>query len=239
MWLAMKFVLPLSQMAFFVFVGDYVTGHNIETMHAIAIGNALQTVSWNTVFSVVNITSHDKWDGTLPLVLATPASRLPLFVGRAMIHVLDGILNVAIGFFYAAFIFGVNFANANPLALTITVVLTAFAMAGFGLLIGGFAFYFRDPLILANIFLFILLIFCGVNFPIDQLPPLLQPISYAFPLTYGISAARDAIKGLSLIDVSRWLGPELMVGIVAIVLGYIFFITFEREARKTGRIEAV
>jgi len=238
MWLTMKFALGLSQMAFFVFVGQFIT-KDPNVTHYIAIGNALQTVSWNTVFSVINITNHDKWEGSLSLLLATPASRLPLFIGRAMLHVLDGMLSVAISFAFAAFLFGVNFANADMLALTITVLLTAFTMAGFGLLIGGFSFYFRDPMILANIFTFILLIFCGVNFSIEYLPQPLQPISYAFPLTYGIKAVREAIDGKSLIVIAPWLGLELIVGLASIIIGYIFFQSFERVARKTGRIEAM
>jgi ABC-2 type transport system permease protein len=237
MWLTLKFVLGLSQMAFFVFVGQYIQGPSV--IPYIAIGNALQTVAWNTVFSVINITGHDKWDGTLPLLLATPASRLPIFIGRAMLHVLDGILSVAINFVFAIFLFGVNFGNADLLALTIAVVLTAFTMAGFGLLIGGLSFYFRDPMVLANIFTFILLIFCGVNFAVKELPEPLQPISWAFPLTYGINAAREAIDGKSLIAISPWLGLELIVGLVSILIGYIFFRSFERVARKTGRLEAV
>jgi ABC-2 type transport system permease protein len=237
MWLTLKFVLGLSQMAFFVFVGQYIQGSSV--IPYIAIGNALQTVAWNTVFSVINITGHDKWDGTLALLIATPANRLPIFVGRAMMHVLDGMLSVAINFAFAITLFGVNFGNADLLALVVVVVLTAFTMAGFGLLIGGLSFYFRDPMVFANIFTFILLIFCGVNFPVDQLPQPLQPISYVFPLTYGIDAARKAINGKTLIDISPILGLELLVGLVAIFVGYIFFVSFERAARKTGRIEAV
>jgi ABC-2 type transport system permease protein len=237
MWLTMKFVLTLSQMAFFVFVGLFIRGPSVVPF--IAIGNALQTVSWNTVFSVINITSHDKWDGTLPLVLATPASRLPLFIGRAMIHVFDGILSVAVSFVFAAYIFGVDFGQANVLALVLTVFVTALTMAGFGLLIGGFSFYFREPLIFANIFLFTLLIFCGINFPVQDLPQFIQPISYAIPLTYGVSAARSAIAGASLSEIASLLGPQLIVGSVSIALGYVFFRSFENVARKTGRIEAV
>jgi ABC-2 type transport system permease protein len=237
MWITMKFVLTLSQMAFFVFVGLFIRGPSVVPF--IAIGNALQTVSWNTVFSVINITSHDKWDGTLPLVLATPASRLPLFIGRAMIHVFDGMLSVAVSFFFAAYIFKVDFGQANWLALVLTVFVTALTMAGFGLLIGGLSFYFREPLIFANIFLFTLLIFCGINFPVQDLPQFVQPVSYAIPLTYGVSAARSAIAGASLFEITSFLGPQILVGSVAIALGYIFFRSFENVARKTGRIEAM
>jgi ABC-2 type transport system permease protein len=242
MWLAMKFVMSLSQMSFFVFVGQFlITEVNASTslIAYIAIGNAMQMLSWNTVFSVINITSHDKWDGTLPLLLATPAHRLPLFVGRAMIHVFDGMLSVAISFVYAAFLFGVNFGNTDAFALIVVLFLTALTMAGFGLLIGGFSFYFRNPLVFANIFTFVLLIFCGVNFPVQNLPQPIQFISYIFPLTYGIEAGRKVISGSTLIDIAPLLGQMLIVGFISIVLGYVFFRSFEHVARKTGRIEAV
>jgi ABC-2 type transport system permease protein len=237
MWLTMKLVLSLSQMAFFVFVGLFIQGPT--AIPFIAIGNALQSVSWNTVFSVINITGHDKWDGTLPLLLATPASRLPLFIGRAMIHVLDGLLSVAIAFFFAAFLFGVDFGQANALALALAVGLTAFTMTGFGLLIGGFCFYFRNPMVFANIFTYILLIFCGVNFPVQNLPSQIQFVSYAFPLTYGITAARSAIAGATIVEISPVLGQQMVVGLISIMLGYLLFQSFERSARKTGKMEAL
>ncbi len=235
MWITMKFVLSLSQMAFFVFVGIF-AGAPIAF---IAVGNALQSISWNTVFSVINITGHDKWDGTLPLVLATPANRLPLYVGRAMIHVLDGILSAAISFVFAAFLFGVDFSQTNPLALIVVVVLTAFTMAGFGLLIGGFCFFFRNPMVFANIFTFCLLIFCGVNFPVTSLPTAIQPVSYIFPLTYGLTAARNAITGQDLIQIAPTLAIQLVVGVASMLIGYMLFRSFENNARKTGKMEAV
>jgi ABC-2 type transport system permease protein len=235
MWITMKFVLSLSQMAFFAFVGVF-AGASVPF---IAIGNALQSLSWNTVFSVINITGHDKWDGTLPLVLATPAHRMPLFIGRAMIHVFDGLISVAISFAFAAFIFGVNFGQADALALTLTVFLTAFTMAGFGLFIGGLSFFFRNPMVFANIFTFVLLIFCGVNFPVQSLPTVIQPISYLFPLTYGITAARSAINGGNLIQIAPTLALQLVVGFAAMVVGFLFFRSFENNARKTGKMEAI
>lgn len=235
MWITMKFVLSLSQMAFFAFVGVF-AGASVPF---IAIGNALQSLSWNTVFSVINITGHDKWDGTLPLVLATPAHRMPLFIGRAMIHVLDGLISVAISFAFAAFIFGVNFGQADVLALTLTVFLTAFTMAGFGLFIGGLSFFFRNPMVFANIFTFVLLIFCGVNFPVQSLPTVIQPVSYLFPLTYGITAARSAISGGNLIQIAPTLALQLVVGFAAMVVGFLFFRSFENNARKTGKMEAI
>jgi len=117
--------------------------------------------------------------------------------------------------------------------------LTAFTMAGFGLMVGGLAFYFRDPLVFANIFTFILLVFCGINFPVQDLPQPLQVISYIFPLTYGVEAGRRTIAGATIVGIAPLLGQMLLVGFVSIVLGYVFFRSFEHAARKSGRLEAV
>ena len=117
-----------------------------------------------------------------------------------MIHVFDGMLSVAISFVFAVFLFGVSFGNADVLTLIVVVFLTAFTMSGFGLLIGGLAFYYREPLVFANIFTFILLIFCGITFPIQDLPNPLQVVSYIFPLTYGVDAGRKAIVGATLAE---------------------------------------
>jgi ABC-2 type transport system permease protein len=111
-------------------------------------------------------------------------------------------------------------------------------MSGFGLLIGGFSFYFRNPMVFANIFTFVLLIFCGVNFPVTDLPQPMQVVSYAFPLTYGIDAGRKAIAGATLFDIAPSLGEMMIVGFIAILLGYVFFRVFEHVGRETGKIEA-
>jgi ABC-2 type transport system permease protein len=93
-------------------------------------------------------------------------------------------------------------------------------------------------MVFANIFTFVLLIFCGVNFPVSLLPQALQPVSYLFPLTYGINAGRLTILGATLSDVSFLLVQMLIVGFIAMFIGYALFRLFENMARKTGRLEA-
>jgi ABC-2 type transport system permease protein len=36
---------------------------------------------------------------------------------------------------------------------------------------------------------------CGLFFPIDRLPMLLKPLSYALPLTYGVDMLHGAVHG--------------------------------------------
>ncbi|MDG6988352.1 MAG: ABC transporter permease [Nitrososphaerota archaeon] len=236
MWVMQIFITPIAQMGFFAFLSIYLKYPLSETQF-IVIGNALQAMSFSAVFAVANITSQDKWQGTLPSTMVTPANRVALFIGRAWFQVLLSALIAAAGLLYAATIFGVSFANADYLGIAAVVMLTAIAMTTFGLLISAVGLYMRTALIVANIFLFITLLLSGVNFPVSVLPGWLQPVAWAIPLTYGTEAVREAIAGTSLQGLLPLLGWEALDAILVMVAGYAVFSGFESLARRTGRFE--
>jgi len=236
MWVMQIVITPIAQIGFFALLSIYLQYKPSETQY-IVIGNAIQSMSFSAVFAVANITSQDKWQGTLPSTMVTPANRAALFVGRAGFQVLLSAMIAAAGLLYAATIFGVSFASADFLGIAVTVLLTSVAMIGFGLLISAVGLYLRTALIVANIFLFVTLLLSGVNFPVSELPAWLQPVSWTIPLTYGTDAVRMAISGSSFTALLPTLGWEALDGLVVMVAGYALFTGFESLSRRTGRFE--
>lgn len=236
LWLTQVLVLPLFQIAFFVYLAHFVQPGTASVAY-IAVGNAMQISAFSSIFAVCNLTSEEKWQGTLTPLLSTPADRFPLFLGRAVFQIFNGAVTVAVGFAYATFVFGVDLSAANFLSLAVVILLTSVAMTGFGLMLGSLGLYLRTAMIIANVFLFIGLLLCGVNFPVSALPPWLQPLSYAIPMTYGTTAAREAVAGASLLDLAPILLQEIAAGIGSILVGYGLFRGFERLARRRGRLE--
>jgi ABC-2 type transport system permease protein len=236
MWLTQLLVLPLFQMAFFVYVARFVNP-TITNVAFIAVGNAMQVASFSSIFAVCNLTSEEKWQGTLTPLIATPANRFALFFGRALFQIFNGIATIAVGFFYANSLFGVDMSRTDFLALTLVILVTSLTMTGFGLMLGSVGLFMRTAMIIANIFLFIGLLICGVNFPVSDLPIWLQPVSYAIPMTYGTMAARAAVQGASILNLTPVLLQEIAVGIGSILVGYILFIWFEVLARRKGTLE--
>jgi len=236
MWMMELFALPLFQMAFFVYLSRFVNP-GAAGVAFIAVGNALQVASFSSIFAVCNITSEEKWQGTLTPLIVTPASRFPLFVGRAMFQILNSMATVVVGFVYAYFVFGVEMSGTDFVALAVVILVTSLAMTGFGLMLGSVGLYMRTAMIIANIFLFIGLLICGVNFPVNYLPTWLQPISYAVPLTYGTTAARAAIQGSSFAQLAPIILQEIGAGVGSLVIGYALFLGFEALARRRGAFE--
>ena len=236
MWVMQIFITPIAQIGFFAFLSVYLK-YPASVTQFIVIGNALQSMSFSAVFAVANITSQDKWQGTLPSTLVTPANRLALFIGRAWFQVLLSALIAAAGLLYAGTVFGVSFAQADFAGVAVVVLLTSVAMISFGLLISAVGLYMRTALIVANIFLFVTLLLSGVNFPVSELPGWLQPVSWVIPLTYGTEAVRMAISGASLQALLPVLGWEALDGLLVLIAGFALFSAFESLSRKTGRFE--
>ena len=229
------FVIPLTQMVFFAFVVQLGGGGAGEIAYT-AIGNAVATVTYSSVFSVCQTTDHEKTQGTMEHLLVSPANRLALYFGRGLIPILVSLATVAVGLSYAALLFGVTISLDEIPALAVSVVLTAFAMVGFGLLLGGVALYLRTSIILGNIFLFIGLLLSGVNFPLSSLPVPLQWAGDALPLTWGVAAIRGVIDGDSFATLAGLWGAVALSALLSFALAIGLWEYFERRALSTGSI---
>jgi len=234
-YFSMKFVTPLIEMAYFAFLGKFILGD--EGMRYAALGNAVLHVAVNGVMGVTISVGSERWWGTMAALLVTPANRFFIFVGKAVMHILDGIISVIIALGYAAFLFGVDFSRTNWGALTVIVPLTAVCVIGYGLLMGSYSLITRNVGAVFNAAFFALMLISGANFPVSQLPSWIQPISYAIPLTYGIEAARQAVEGTSLTALAPLLALETLTGVALLALGYVLFAQFERAARKRGAVD--
>jgi ABC-2 type transport system permease protein len=229
------FVIPLTQMVFFVFVVEISNGGAAEIAFT-ALGNAVATVTYSSIFSVCQTTDSEKQQGTMEHLLVTPTNRLALYFGRGLVPILLSLATVTVGLLYAIEFFGVHVAPGAYPSLAVSVTLTAFAMVGFGLLLGGVALYLRTSIILANIFLFVGLLLSGVNFPASQLPVPLQWIGYGFPLTWGLDAVRASVAGDPTGVVAVWWGAVALSAALSYGLAIGLWEYFEHRALSTGSI---
>ena len=226
------FIIPLTQMVFFAYVA-HLGGDSVGFT---ALGNAVATVTYSSVFSVCQTTDSEKWQGTMEHLLVSPANRFALYFGRGLIPILISLATVTVGLIYADLLFGVTIAPATIPGLAVSVVLTAFAMVGFGLLLGGVALYLRTSIILGNIFLFAGLLLSGVNFPLSALPLPLQIAGDGLPLTWGLAAIRASVAGDGLGTLAVLWAAVALAAIASFAAAISLWQVFERRALSTGSI---
>ena len=235
-YVSYKLAMPLSQLLFFVELGSFATGRGTALYYA--LGNALQLTAVNGIFGVIQTVGNERQFGTLPILLASPANRLATFLGRALVHVLDGMATVAIGIGMVVLLFGLDLQRANLPLFGLCILLISVTTSGLGLMFGSLSLITRDVFVIANTVYYLLLVVCGINFPVERLPGWLQLVSYGLPMTRGVQAARAAAAGASLTQVSALLVGELLVGAVYVAIGFTLFRWLENQARRGGLQEA-
>ncbi len=234
-YMASKILSPLAQIFFFVYLGTYATSPGNASFYI--VGNALQIAAVSGIFGMTMSIGGDRNSGTLAYILGTPANRLVVFMGRALMNILDGALGVVIAFFWGVTLMHLDLSHTNILALALTILITTISTCGLGLLLGCLSLITVNVMFVNNFFYFLLLIFSGANVQLSQMPAWVQATSSVLPLTRGIAAARLLVKGGSLVDVIPLLLGELAVGLVYSLLGYLLFAVFEVEAKKRGTLE--
>ena len=96
--------------------------------------------------------------------------------------------------------------------LAVLLLLASFACTGLGMLTAAIGLRMRDVPIIANLTMAVLLIFCGVNVPLDKLPDWMHAVAKALPMTHAIAAARKVADGASLASVRPEMAAELALG---------------------------
>jgi ABC-2 type transport system permease protein len=235
-YMATKVIAPLNQILFFSLLGSFATGRDTASFYA--IGNAIQLTAMSGIYGVTMSVGGERNEGTLIYLFGTPANRLLTFLGRAFVHVLDGMLGVLVGLIWAGLLLGVDYSKADLRALALTVFITTVSTSGLGLLMGCVSLVTVNVMFINNTIYFLLLVFSGANVPLANFPTWVQQAAHMLPLTRGIQAARQIIAGDSLLQVWPLLAGEIMIGVVYVSVGYILFSWFEMQAKRRGTLEA-
>jgi ABC-2 type transport system permease protein len=176
---------------------------------------------------------------TLSPLLATPANRLALFLGRALPNILSGLFVSTFGFAVGLILLDFHLALSQVPALALVLVVTVSACTCLGLLLGSVGLRARDVFFISNLVYFLMLLFCGVNIPLDALPGWMAAIGRSVPLTHGIEAAREIARGGSLGDVWGLIATEAAIGVVYATAAYGLFRFFEHESRRSASLETM
>ena len=224
---------PLFQIIFFAYLGR---SAGVSSTFFL-IGDTFVAVALTGLFGMGHSIGGERRFQTLPILLASPASRLALFLGRSVPTVVNGFAVAAISFGLGAWILGLHFESTELAKLALVLVVSCFACAGLGLCIGALGLHGRSVSVFADCIGALMLIVSGANVPFDRLPHVVRTIASGVPLTHGIDAARKVMNGASIGSVGNLLGAELGIAAAYFAVGVLLVRLFERQARAAGSFE--
>ena len=211
------------------------TGLN-EYVGYIAVGTMVwmwqNIVLWAVGYSLRN----EQLRGTLESNWLSPTWRFAYLLGSSIPQLVSMFMLMLVSALEYVFIFKVHFSGSLWLALL--VILAAIpSVYGLGFAFASVVITLKE----ANAFVFlvrgIVMIFCGITYPLAILPAWMQSVSQWLPQTYIIHAMRTATlstEGFSAIAFD--LKMLLLFGLFWLAIGYMLFTMMERRARQTGAI---
>jgi ABC-2 type transport system permease protein len=226
---------PVFEILFFAYLGRFA---NVQSDEFFLIGNAFMGIAVTGFFGMSAAIAGERRSQTLSSLLASPANRLALFLGRALPSVLTGFLVAAMAFTICAFILDVSFSAAELRVLAVAALVSSFACTSFGLCLGALGLRGRNVTLFADTIAGSMLIVSGANVPLERLPGWVQALSSVIPLTHGIEAARRLTDGATLADTSGLLATEAGIGAAYLLVGVCLLRLFEYEGRRSATLEA-
>jgi ABC-2 type transport system permease protein len=225
---------PFFQILFFAYIGR---ASGVESDAFFVVGNAVQVSAMAGIFGVAMTIGGERWTQTLSLVLVSPANRFALFLGRALPLIVNGFVLSCFGFAVGLALLDFELEPRVLPALAACVLVTTASCSAFGFIIGSIGLYAREIFVAANLAYIGLLLFCGVNVPLDELPAWMRTISEVLPLTHGIEAARLVAGGAALGSVDGLILREVLVGAGYAAAAYTLFRAFEAAGRRTASFD--
>ncbi|WKZ47435.1 MAG: ABC transporter permease [Anaerolineales bacterium] len=211
------------------------TGLNEYTGY-IAVGTMIwmwqNIVLWAVGYSLRN----EQLRGTLESNWLSPTWRFAYLLGSSFPQLVSMFMLMLVSGLEYALLFRVQFEGS--LWLTLLVILAAIPS------VYGLGFAFASVVITvkeANAFVFlvrgIVMVFCGITYPLAMLPGWMQSVAQWLPQTYIIHAMRTAaLSTEGFGGIAFDLKMMTLFGIFWLAVGYWLFTTMERRARQTGAI---
>jgi ABC-2 type transport system permease protein len=225
---------PIFEILFFAYLGRFAS---VQSDRFFLVGNAFMAIAITGFFGMGQAIGGERRSQTLATLLASPANRLALFLGRAVPSMLTGVVVAATAFTVCSFVLRVHFATHELLGLAAAAAVSSFACTSFGLCLGSLGLRGRSVSLFADTVGGSMLLISGANVPLERLPGFVRAVGSGLPLTHGIQAGRILGAGGSFGAAGHLLAREALVGCCYLLLGVAMLRVLEYEGRRSATLE--
>ena len=233
--LSFKMALPVFILLYYCMAARY--GFNSPPLTRWVVGNSFLLCTYQCLFALGHTFSSERFNGRLRTLIVAPHHKLAVSLEKSFFYIFEGLVTSAFGLLCGSLIFGISFAGVDMLLFVTVLVSGMIAAMGFGLFLSAFGLVSDSMHLILNVVYSAMLILCGANFPIADLPAPAQVLSYMLPLTRSIEGANmlfGTVDGARLLSL---LAQELGVGAIYAILGYITLKICEKVAIRRATFE--
>ncbi len=155
--------------------------------------------------------------GTLEQLIVTPITPRQLVIGKLAPFVIISLVIITVVLVASFLLFGIG-VRGSLLVLYALSLLFMLSSLGIGLFVSTIARTQQQAMMISMFFFMMpMLILSGFVFPIESMPPVIQAVTYIFPLRYYFVIIRGLfLKGVSFAELWRETAALAVIGVVVI-----------------------
>ncbi|GMQ59554.1 ABC transporter permease [Vallitalea sediminicola] len=200
--------------------------NNMDYMTYMVLGAAVYIFAIATLMNVGRSLMNELREGTLELLIYSPASRIGYFLGTLIEQLLRTIVEITI-ILIIGWALGADYSSVSIIDVILIFIIAVASFFSMSILLAAVMLKMRDTYITQNTLFNIMLFLCGVSYPIKFLPNILQKIAHLLPLTQVLQLFRGSFMHKE-IDIG--LVIELIVlSVVYFTIGYRLIVKEERK----------
>jgi len=230
-----RIMIPLVTLVYYCFIAK--NSFQTDQLTKWVIGNSLLLCNYSCVFALGGTFQGERSYGRLKWLIASPYSRIATVIQKGLFFIFESIATVILCITFGSLIFGVDFSDVDLGMFAIIMIAGVLAAIFFGLFLSVFSLLFDSMNLILNLVNISMLVLCGANFPVEDLPRPVQFISYCLPFTRSIEAANMLFGKVDKSRILNLLGQELLVGFVYLTLSIALFKAIEKIAIRRATLE--
>lgn len=184
----------------------------------IAMLSMLQVI----VLSALSV-AREREQGTFEQLLVSPYSTLDLLLAKSIVPILIGLFQGTIIFLVDLYWFKIPM-NGSIISLYMIVTCFTLSIVGLGLAISAYAQTMQQAMITAFACLVPMVLLSGLFAPIQNMPQIVQWLTYLDPLRFALEAIRRiylADASLTVVLAGMW--PVILTALITMPTAYYFF----------------
>ncbi len=218
-----------SSLAGLVGTGDWLT--------YIALGSAYTGLAISLMWGAGFALRREQNAGTLETLMTTPMKRETLVWGSMFHNLQHGGLGVVLQLGASVVLFGVTLDIWGVLPALGVITLSIIAMQGLVFTIVCIVLIAKQGWMIIELLSSTLLLVAPMTYPIAVLPPLLQYVSLASPLTWSVEGFRGFLmEGFGYSGFVTTITALIVLDVIFILLGMVLFRVTERDVRRRGAL---
>lgn len=227
---------PALQMTFYTMLVRFV--YKSEDITPWILGNAFILCANTAVFAIGRMLRNDREQGTLQMIVASPANKLYIYLARVFYNIVDAAFTIIIGLVIGVIFFDLDFSDTNLFVFALAIIEAIVGGMGIGLVLGSIALVISEIHLFLNVASMVIYILTGASFARERLPIFLYKLSEFVPITRSIEASRIIAAKGDLTDAIQLLGVDFAISVAYILLGFGLYGYFEYKARVKATLDA-